>query len=128
MVTQFHYTAWPENDSPRSTADFLNMVDQLQKWQQAIGDKVITIHCKYAVYENVSSAVPWNGFCVFSNGVGRSGAFCGLLTLIEILKMETAIDFFHKVKAMRIQRPGMVQTVVRIDIILSFHQFPLSFV
>ena len=52
------------------------------------------------------------GFCVYSNGVGRSGAFCGLFTLIEITKMESVIDFFHKVKAMRIQRPGMVQTVV----------------
>ena len=57
------------------------------------------------------------GFSVFSNGVGRSGAFCGLLTLIEIIKMETAIDFYHKVKAMRIQRPGMVQTVVITDTI-----------
>ena len=47
-----------------------------------------------------------------SNGVGRSGTFCGLFTLIEVTKMESVIDFFHKVKAMRIQRPGMVQTVV----------------
>ena len=46
MITQFHYTAWPENDRPRSTSSILNMVDQLQKWQQANGDKVITIHCK----------------------------------------------------------------------------------
>ena len=54
------------------------------------------------------------GFSVFSNG---SGAFCGLLTLIEIIKMETAIDFYHKVKAMRIQRPGMVQIVAITDTI-----------
>ena len=66
--------------------------------------------------------VPWNNLCVFSNGVGRSGAFCGLLSLIEIIKMETAIDFFNKVKAMRTQRPGMVQTVVSILI-----QFLLQF-
>ena len=46
MVTQFHYTAWPENGRPRSMAGILDMVDQLQKWQQATGDKVITIHCK----------------------------------------------------------------------------------
>ena len=52
------------------------------------------------------------GFCLYSNGVGRSGAFCGLFTLIEVTKMESVIDFFHKVKAMRTQRPGMVQTVV----------------
>ena len=49
---------------------------------------------------------------VYSNGVGRSGAFCGLFTLIEIAKEESDIDVFHKVRAMRIQRPGMVQTVV----------------
>ena len=64
--------------------------------------------------------LPYYGtvFCVYSNGVGRSGAFCGLFTLIEITKMESVIDFFHKVKAMRIQRPGMVQTVVIIYTIL----------
>ena len=63
--------------------------------------------------------MPWTSICIFSNGVGRSGVFCGLLSLLEILKMETAIDVFHKVKAMRTQRPGMVQTVVSPDTVLT---------
>jgi protein tyrosine phosphatase len=46
FVTQFHYTAWPENGRPRSTSSILSIVDQLQKWQQVNGDKVITILCK----------------------------------------------------------------------------------
>jgi protein tyrosine phosphatase len=48
---------------------------------------------------------------LISNGIGRSGAFCGVLALIETLKMEPAIDIFNKVKDMRTQRPGIVQTV-----------------
>jgi protein tyrosine phosphatase len=104
MFTQFQYTAWPKNSSPHSTASILDMVNQLQKWQQATGDKVITVHC--------------------NNGIGRSGAFCCLLVLIEILKMETALDIFHKVKALRTQRPGMVQTL---DQYVFLHEIILAY-
>ena len=54
----------------------------------------------------------------YSNGVGRSGAVCGLSTLIEIAKKESVVDVFHKVRAMRIQRQGMVQTAVIINTML----------
>jgi protein tyrosine phosphatase len=104
VVTQFHYTNWLEYGSPDTPSDILDMINQLQKWQQATGDEVITIHC--------------------NDGVGRSGAFCGLFTLIETTNMESVIDFFHKVKAMRIQRPGMVQTV---DQYMFMHEVILAY-
>lgn len=47
-----------------------------------------------------------------SNGVGRSGTFCAILSLIESLKVEGVVDVFYKIKAMRTQLPGIVQTLV----------------
>ena len=51
-------------------------------------------------------------FCFFSGGAGRSGTFIAVSILLERLKTEGVVDVFHTVRALRLQRPGMVQTVV----------------
>ena len=48
----------------------------------------------------------------FSNGIGRSGVFCTLVSVLDCMKVESVIDVFYKVKLFRIKRPGIVQTVV----------------
>lgn len=53
--------------------------------------------------------------CVFvlcSDGLGRSGTFCALYSVLERLKIEQVIDVFQAIKAMRISRPGLVKTAV----------------
>ena len=40
--------------------------------------------------------------------------FCAIATTIERCKSEGVVDVFQVVKAMRIQKPGAVLTVVRI--------------
>ena len=38
--------------------------------------------------------------------------FCGIVTTIERCKTEGVVDVFQVVKAMRVQKPGAVRTVV----------------
>lgn len=51
--------------------------------------------------------------CVRSAGAGRTGTFCALSTVLERVKAEGILDVFQTVKSLRLQRPHMVQTLVR---------------
>ena len=44
--------------------------------------------------------------------VSRSGMFCAIATTIEWCKTEGVVDVFQVVKALRMQKPGAVRTVV----------------
>jgi hypothetical protein len=57
--------------------------------------------------------------------VGRSAIFCAALTAIEQCKTEVAIDVFHAVKGIRIQKPGAVVSVVRLELKLPIILFIL---
>jgi protein tyrosine phosphatase len=96
-VGQFHYTQWPDKGTPKTTSQLLDMMEQLQRWQQSTGNTLITVHC--------------------NNGVGRSGVFCVLLSLIEQVKVENAVDVFLKLRSMRIQNPLLVQSVSQYKLI-----------
>ena len=47
-----------------------------------------------------------------SDGVGRTGTFICIHAQLERLKTEGVIDFFQFVKSARIQRPGLILSVV----------------
>ena len=49
---------------------------------------------------------------LYSDTVSRSAIFCGVATTIERCKTEGVVDVFQVVKAMRVQKPGAIQTVV----------------
>ena len=49
---------------------------------------------------------------LYSNGMGRTGVFITAMSEIERVKVEGEIDLFQTVKAIRVQRPNMVCTVV----------------
>ena len=49
---------------------------------------------------------------LYSNGMGRTGVFITAMSEIERVKIEGEIDLFQTVKAIRVQRPNMVCTVV----------------
>ena len=51
-----------------------------------------------------------------SNTVSRSAIFCAVATTIERCKTEGVVDVFQVVKAMRVQKPGAIQTVVCINL------------
>lgn len=52
-------------------------------------------------------------FLYFSNGVGRSGTFCAILSIIERLKSEQVIDVCQSVKVIRVNRPKAVDCKVK---------------
>ena len=47
-----------------------------------------------------------------SDGLGRTGAFCTLYTVLERVKAEQVVDVFQAVKTIRIQRAGMLESLV----------------
>ena len=52
--------------------------------------------------------------CMFpcSDGMGRTGAFICMHAQIERLKTEGVVDCFQFIKSARLNRPGLVQSVV----------------
>ncbi|KAI8510106.1 hypothetical protein Bbelb_125340 [Branchiostoma belcheri] len=90
-VQQFHFHGWPEVGIPDSAAGMIDLIGQVQKQQQHSGNGPITVHC--------------------SSGAGRTGAFCAISTVLERVKAEGVCDVFQVVKALRLQRPHMVQTL-----------------
>ena len=44
--------------------------------------------------------------------MGRTGVFITAMSEIERVKVEGEVDIFQTVKAIRVQRPNMVSTVV----------------
>lgn len=47
-----------------------------------------------------------------SAGVGRTGVFITLSTVLERMQYEGVVDVFQTVRTLRTQRPAMVQTEV----------------
>lgn len=47
-----------------------------------------------------------------SDGVSRTGAFCALYSVLERVKTEQIVDVFQAVKTLRIQRAGLLGTIV----------------
>ena len=54
---------------------------------------------------------------LYSDGMGRTGAFCAAFTILERVKAEQVVDVFSTVKSLRIQRPGLLESLVSADII-----------
>ena len=63
------------------------------------------------IYKPFSSLLP-PPLC--SNGIGRTGVFIALHILLERMVTEGLVDVFQTIKNLRIQRPAMVQTLVRL--------------
>ena len=54
-----------------------------------------------------------------SDTVTRSGMFCAMATVIDRCKTEGVVDVFQVVKALRVQKPGAVPTVVSVHVCLD---------
>ncbi|KAL5487215.1 hypothetical protein EMCRGX_G019791 [Ephydatia muelleri] len=91
VVTQLHYTEWPEHESPANIASVMELLDTLSRTQISTGNKPVVVHC--------------------NDGVGRTGAFICIHSELEQRKMEGVADIFERVKLCRIARPGLVETV-----------------
>ncbi|XP_056155652.1 receptor-type tyrosine-protein phosphatase mu-like isoform X1 [Lampris incognitus] len=91
MVQQFQFLGWPMyRDTPVSKRSFLKLIHHVEKWQEEYdgGEGRTVVHCL--------------------NGGGRSGAFCAISIVCEMLRQQRAVDVFHAVKTLRNNKPNMV--------------------
>nr|XP_057917306.1 receptor-type tyrosine-protein phosphatase mu-like isoform X8 [Doryrhamphus excisus] len=91
MVQQFQFLGWPMyRDTPMSKRSFLKLIRQVDKWQEEYdgGEGRTVVHCL--------------------NGGGRSGTFCAISIVCEMLQHQRAVDVFHAVKTLRNNKPNMV--------------------
>uniref|UniRef100_A0A8C3TH87 protein-tyrosine-phosphatase n=1 Tax=Chelydra serpentina TaxID=8475 RepID=A0A8C3TH87_CHESE len=95
MVQQFQFLGWPMyRDTPVSKRSFLKQIRQVEKWQEEYngGEGRTVVHCL--------------------NGGGRSGTFCAISIVCEMLRHQRAVDVFHAVKTLRNNKPNMVDLLV----------------
>lgn len=75
--------------------------DKIKEVQISVTDKCV---CTRGISSVVLSA--------FRNGGGRSGMFCAIGIVVEMVKRQSVVDVFHAVKTLRNSKPNMVETPV----------------
>ncbi|KAG8191089.1 hypothetical protein JTE90_008401 [Oedothorax gibbosus] len=88
-VRQFQFTAWPDHGVPDYPTSFLVFLRRIQA-MNPMDCGPIAVHC--------------------SAGVGRTGCFVVIDSMLERLKHETTVDIYGHVTCLRAQRNYMVQT------------------
>nr|KAF6472224.1 protein tyrosine phosphatase receptor type T [Molossus molossus] len=94
IVQHLQYLGWPAyRDTPPSKRSLLKVVRRLEKWlEQYDGREGRTVvHCL--------------------NGGGRSGTFCAICSVCEMIQQQNIIDVFHIVKTLRNNKSNMVETL-----------------
>lgn len=93
ILTQFHFTVWPDHGVPEYPTSLLQFVRRVMASSPEAGPMLV--HC--------------------SAGVGRTGTFISLFTQLQRIQAESNVDIFNFVRNMRYKRCCMVQTEVRVD-------------
>ena len=88
----FHYLAWPDHGVPANPMSMINFIKRVRKIHPYSNKDLVLVHC--------------------SAGVGRTGTFITLDSMLERVKTESAINIHKFVKDLRKQRVMMVQTLV----------------
>ncbi|XP_051909946.1 receptor-type tyrosine-protein phosphatase mu-like isoform X5 [Hippocampus zosterae] len=89
-VQQFQFLGWPRyRDTPVSKRSFLKLLYLVDKWHDDGGDGRTLVHCL--------------------NGGGRSGVFCSVNIVCDMLRQQRSLDVFHAVKTLRNNKPNMVE-------------------
>ncbi|KAL5486424.1 hypothetical protein EMCRGX_G018896 [Ephydatia muelleri] len=88
-VTHYQYTAWAEDGRP-NLPSLLEMVEQVNKAHSS-GSGPLVVMC--------------------NDGMGRTGTFIATHSCLEQMTGEGTVDVLRTIKAIRIQRPGLVQGV-----------------
>ena len=102
-IFHIQYREWPDHGLPSSASTFRYLLRLVDVYHDKQGP--IVVHC--------------------SAGIGRTGTFCTVRTILEQTQDflnkntpgEPTFNIFNTVIRMREQRPGMVQTSVRRNIL-----------
>ncbi|UXI17727.1 RING finger protein 11 [Sarcoptes scabiei] len=88
-IRQFQFTAWPDHGVPRHPTPFLMFLRRVKSMNPPDAGPLI-IHC--------------------SAGVGRSGCYIVIDSMLERMRCEDTVDIYGHVTCLRAQRNYMVQT------------------
>ncbi len=88
----FHFLAWPDHGVPANVISMVNFIRRVRKTHPYSKMDILLVHC--------------------SAGVGRTGTFITLDSMMERIKAEETINIYEFVKNLRKQRVLMVQTMV----------------
>ncbi|XP_037071420.1 receptor-type tyrosine-protein phosphatase S-like, partial [Pollicipes pollicipes] len=88
-VRQFQFTAWPDHGVPDHPTPFLRFLHHVKALNPADAGPMVT-HC--------------------SAGVGRTGCFIAIDSMLERIRSEATVDVYGHVTCLRAQRNYMVQT------------------
>ena len=91
-VTHMHYTAWPDHGVPENAMSVISFLRRVRREHPHSLDQPLLVHC--------------------SAGVGRTGTFILLDTVMQQIKNEGTLSIYNVLKNVRDQRMKMVQTKV----------------
>lgn len=97
IVTHYHFSAWPDHGVPADKTSLIHFIQRIRRNHPYFNSSPLLVHC--------------------SAGVGRTGTFITLDSMIQRMKSEDTLDIFEFIRQMRSRRPLMVQTEVRIIMI-----------
>ena len=91
-MTQYHFTSWPDHGVPRYPTSLIAFIRRVQRGHNKDDGYPLLVHC--------------------SAGVGRTGTFILLDSMLERMKVEDSVNVYEFLRNMRTQRFMMVQTLV----------------
>ena len=108
-VVQYHYISWPDHGVPTDTGSVLNFLTRIRRNKNSNSGPMI-VHCRYQRNEE---ARQFDMRVFRSAGVGRTGAFITIDTMLQRLAIQGDVDVYNYVLKLRERRVFMVQTAVR---------------
>ena len=130
MITQYHFTSWPDHDVPEYATSILAYHRRIKKdYNPSQGPMVV--HCRSAqIYKLFIMQLRFNKFLLLkhaSAGVGRTGTLIAIDTLLEQVEKAKIVDVCGVITKTRHQRMKMVQTTVSVKRLLKYKYLPLFF-
>ncbi|XP_061425100.1 receptor-type tyrosine-protein phosphatase mu-like isoform X1 [Lethenteron reissneri] len=93
-VQHLQYLGWPSHrDAPASPLSFLRVAGRVRRWHAELAEEEgrTLVHCL--------------------SGGGRSGTYCAVSVLCDMVKGQSVVDVFTAVKTLRNNKPDMVETL-----------------
>lgn len=91
-MTHYHFSAWPDHGVPADKTSMIQFIHRLRKVHPYYDSPPLLVHC--------------------SAGVGRSGTFIALDSMLQRMEVEDNLNIYEFVSNMRKKRVLMVQTDV----------------
>lgn len=108
-VKHYQFTSWPDHGVPDSPSSVLDFVREIRSSVQAPHGPMV-VHCRWVHQVTASEVCFTVSSC--SAGVGRTGTFIALDTLLQHTKDHDWVDIFGLACEMRLHRNHMIQTEV----------------